>query len=580
MWLFGGQGYDGTGWLDQSQYHYEDYSTAYFSLNDLWRWDGTNWTWVSGSNVPNQTGTYGTKGVPAPTNVPGARHGSVSWADGNGNLWLFGGEGEGYRNDLWKWDGTNWTWVSGSDASGQTGTYGTKGVPAPENVPGARVDATSWTDGNGNLWLFGGRGTGLEVGGNDLWKWDGTNWTWMSGATSALQEGVYGTKGVPAPGNVPGARFGSVSWTDSVGNLWLFGGSGYSRGGYGSFNDLWRWDGTNWTWMSGANVVGDPGSYGTKGVAAPTNVPRARAGAVTWTDAAGSLWLFGGAKESWYGGPPSYNDLWKWDGTNWTWVSGSAGPNQSGSYGAKGVGAPGNVPGARFESIPWTDPSGNLWLFGGDGFDSVGVPGSLNDLWVFGTTCAAVAPPTAGNLGPFPTGWTIRLTASTVEGATYLWTGPNGFTSAVQNPTIPNATMAKAGDYSVSLIVGGCSSGTSTTTVVVVPGTGQSLSVSKDGAGAGTVSSQPAGIDCGDVCSEGFPGGSQVTLTATPAAGSRFAGWVGEGCFGIGPCTLTMDATRHVSASFLSSAGTRFFPLAPCRVVDTRSGRCLLESPL
>jgi hypothetical protein len=362
-----------------------------------------------------------------------------------------------------------------------------------------------------------------------------------------------------------------VSWTDSVGNLWLFGGSGYSRSGYGSFNDLWKWDGTNWTWMSGADVVGDPGSYGTKGVAAPTNVPRARAGAVTWTDAAGNLWLFGGAKESWYGGPPSYNDLWKWDGTNWTWVSGSAGESQPGIYGATGVAAPGNVPGARFESIPWTDASGNLWLFGGDGFDSVGVSGSLNDLWVFGTTCTAVAPPTAGNLGPFPTGWTIRLTASTVAGATYLWTGPNGFTSAVQNPTISNATMAKAGDYGVSLIVGGCSSGTSTTTVVVVPGTGQSLSVSKDGAGTGTVSSQPAGIDCGDVCSEGFPGSSLVTLTATPAAGSRFAGWVGDGCFGSGPCTLTMDATRHVSASFLSAAGSGFFALTPCRIVDTRN---------
>jgi hypothetical protein len=280
-----------------------------------------------------------------------------------------------------------------------------------------------------------------------------------------------------------------------------------------------------------------------------------------------------------YGGPPSYNDLWKWDGTNWTWVSGSAGENQPGHHGEKGVAAPGNVPGARFEPVPWTDASGNLWLFGGDGFDSAGVSGSLNDRWVFGTTCTAVAPPTAGNGGPFPTGWTIRLTASTVEEATTLWTGPNGFTSEVQNPTIPNATMAMAGTYSVRLIVGGCSSAASTTTVVVVPGTGQSLSVSKDGAGTGTVSSQPAGIDCGDVCSEGFPGGSLVTLTATPAAGSRFAGWVGEGCFGSGPCTLTMDATRHVSAAFLPSAGAGFFPLVPCRVVDTRSGTSPWSGP-
>jgi hypothetical protein len=77
-------------------------------LSDLWNFDGTNWTWVSGSNAINQKGVYGTNGVAASGNVPGARDGSVSWIDGNGNLWLFGGEGyaasggAGLLNDLWK----------------------------------------------------------------------------------------------------------------------------------------------------------------------------------------------------------------------------------------------------------------------------------------------------------------------------------------------------------------------------------------------------------------------------------------------------------------------------------------------
>jgi len=55
------------------------------------------WTWVSGSNtIPANgviSGVYGTQGIPAPANVPGARYGAVSWADKNGNLWLFGGDG-------------------------------------------------------------------------------------------------------------------------------------------------------------------------------------------------------------------------------------------------------------------------------------------------------------------------------------------------------------------------------------------------------------------------------------------------------------------------------------------------------
>ena len=219
--------------------------------------------------------------------------------------------------------------------------------------------------------------------------------------------------------------------------------------------------------------------------------------------------------------------------------------------------------------MSWTDGSGNLWLFGGEGYDSSGHDGWLNDLWVFGTTCGYVAPPMAGNGGPYGTGGTIRLTASTIEGATYVWSGPNGFASTGQYPTIPNATLEMAGDYSVTAILGGCSTAASATTVVVVPG--QPLDVTKIGAGAGLISSSPAGIDCGDTCSTSFPEGWQVTMTATADAGSRFAGWIGEGCFGTGSCTVTMDGAKSVNATFLPSAGTGFHTVTPCRIVDTRN---------
>ena len=64
----------------------------------------------------------------------------------------------------------------------------------------------------------------------------------MSGANTARQIGTYGTKGVPDAANVPGARINSVSWTDSDGNLWLFGGYGYGSTSSGYLNDLWRYD--------------------------------------------------------------------------------------------------------------------------------------------------------------------------------------------------------------------------------------------------------------------------------------------------------------------------------------------------
>jgi len=56
-----------------------------------------------------------------------------------------------------------------------------------------------------------------------------------------------------------------------------------------------------------------------------------------------------------------------------------------------------------------------------------------------------------------------------VAGATYSWTGPNGFTSTSQNPSIPGATTADSGDYSVTATVGACTSAPGTTTVTVNP---------------------------------------------------------------------------------------------------------------
>jgi hypothetical protein len=75
--------------------------------------------------------------------------------------------------------------------------------------------------------------------------------------------------------------------------------------------------------------------------------------------------------------------LWKFDGTNWKWVSGSNVTNQSGVYGAIGVASGSNIPGARTGSICWKDGSGNFWLFGGYGYDSTGSIGDLNDLWKY-----------------------------------------------------------------------------------------------------------------------------------------------------------------------------------------------------
>jgi hypothetical protein len=76
------------------------------------------------------------------------------------------------------------------------------------------------------------------------------------------------------------------------------------------------------------------------------------------------------------------------------------------------------------------------------------------------------------------------------------------------------------------------------------------LTVAKAGTGAGTVTSNPAGISCGSTCSAGFDYNTPVTLTATADPGSTFTGWSGEGCAGTGTCQVTMDAARSVTATF------------------------------
>jgi len=79
---------------------------------------------------------------------------------------------------------------------------------------------------------------------------------------------------------------------------------------------------------------------------------------------------------------------------------------------------------------------------------------------------------------------------------------------------------------------------------------GKTLTVSKTGTGTGTVKSSPAGIDCGDDCSETYSKVQKVKLTAKADASSTFAGWSGGGCSGIKTCMVTVDAAVSVTADF------------------------------
>ncbi|NBB20016.1 T9SS type A sorting domain-containing protein [Runella sp. CRIBMP] len=360
LWLYGG-GTDGN------------------NLGDLWRFDVSTyqWTWESGSNLPNRAANHGTKGVASTENFPGGRVGHTLWADNDGNLWLYGGSrplADDFAtsmiigNDLWKYNPTakTWTWMHGSNQTVQSANkaiYGTLGVPTSQNTPGGRYFGTGFKDKFGHLWLF----SGNE--GNDLWKYDvqANVWLWIKGNNTPKTAGSYGQKGVESPLNLPDSRTRTTGFTDANGDFWIFGGQHYNDDDDSFYlNDLWKYNfATNrWVWMSGTQSYNHKGSYGTLRVPSVNNIPRARESAAGWVNKDGYLVVFGGGTEQ----GNLLNDTWYYNPKTqeWSWRSGSNEVNSDGEISRTDPDED-NAPSARSIAAVWEDSLGSLWMFGGLG---------------------------------------------------------------------------------------------------------------------------------------------------------------------------------------------------------------------
>jgi hypothetical protein len=129
-----------------------------------------------------------------------------------------------------------------------------------------------------------------------------------------------------------------------------------------------------------------------------------------------------------------------------------------------------------------------------------------------------------------------------------LGIAPSGDTRSAVVSGIPSL----AGGYSFTVTVTGRGGHKSTVaySVTISPQVGGlSLTVTMAGIGGGSAASSPIGIACAPTCGATFESGTAVTLTATPDAGSVFAGWSGA-CTGTGTCTLTMNAAKSMTATF------------------------------
>ena len=154
-----------------------------------------------------------------------------------------------------------------------------------------------------------------------------------------------------------------------------------------------------------------------------------------------------------------------------------------------------------------------------------------------GTTSVTVnpipSPPTAGSNSPVCTGNPINLTATTIVGATYSWTGPNSFSSTQPNPTIASPVMANGGIYTVTVTVNGCVSPTATTSV--------------------TVNQTPAAPTAGSnspVCA-----GQTLNLTATTIAGATYS-WTGPNSFSSSSQNPSIPSVTTAAAGVYSVTAT------------------------
>ncbi|MBN2360211.1 MAG: hypothetical protein JXR83_12235 [Deltaproteobacteria bacterium] len=212
-------------------------------LNDTWEWDGRAWSEVE----------------PA-SGAPVARYGhAMAYDSARGRVVLLGGYSSlGTMNDLWEWDGQDWL----------------VRTPASGSPPDFWRHAMAYDSARGRLVVFGGNHSGQET-----WEWDGQSW---------LQR-------IPATASPPAREYHAMAYDAARGRVVLFGGKSSS---VSLLQDTWEWDGDDWSEVTSASNTPSPRW-------SPT---------LAFYGARGHVVMFGG----YCGGYDYVNDVWEWDGQDWT----------------------------------------------------------------------------------------------------------------------------------------------------------------------------------------------------------------------------------------------------------------------
>ena len=200
-------------------------------------------------------------------------------------------------------------------------------------------------------------------------------------------------------------------------------------------------------------------------------------------------------------------------------------------------------------------PPGHYLLFivNGSGVPSIGSTVQLAASTPVPATLTSLSPSSTAAGDPAFT-LTVNGTGF-VSGAIVRWNGANRTTTFVTSNQLTAATpatdIATAGTPQVTVVNPGASPSNALPFTVTAGATTFRLTVTRNGSDSsrGTVTSSPAGINCGNTCSSAFTSGTVVTFTARVSGNRVFAGWSGA-CTGTGTCTVTMNADKSVTTTF------------------------------